>query len=378
MEEKRLNKYEISEQISTRNHNLKNETLNSLNELWRHKAVENDAGVALAKVLKDNSALQITIDAGTFKACTSRQENIDILTKYQDTLLAALAPIHPDVKQFEFSNFEGKNGQLNLIYATPEELTLLAEIEAEEKREHDEAIQREHRERIRQIIARSGLPSNTRETKTFDTFKVSDAGKYSNKEAYRLARQFTGIDTTDDEKQIEADQEGYHNFLSFISKQKGSGKTHLALSIAWHYAECGETVKFWQVEELLDALRASFNKSKDRYNSYDGNPDVSDNTYDKIMAELKDVGVLILDDLGAQKDTDFSLAKLDMIINYRYINELQTVVTANVDNIDELPSRIASRLSEGNVCKINMPDFRKIKSEQRAKNLVKGVKDVSN
>jgi DNA replication protein DnaC len=96
------------------------------------------------------------------------------------------------------------------------------------------------------------------------------------------------------------------------------------------------------------------------------------------MAELKDVGVLILDDLGAQKDTDFSLAKLDMIINYRYINELQTVVTANVDNIDELPSRIASRLSEGNVCKINMPDFRKIKSEQRAKNLVKGVKDVSN
>jgi len=374
----KMSKYDIQEQISVRNHALKDETLNSLNELWRHKAVENDAGVALAKVLKDNSALQITIDAGTFKACTSRQENIDILTKYQDTLLAALAPIHPDVKQFEFSNFESENGQLNLIYATPEELALLAEIEAEEKREHDKEIQREHRERIRQNIARSGLPSNTRETKTLDTFKVSDAGKYSNKEAYRLARQFTGIDATGDEKQIEADQEGYHNFLSFISKQKGTGKTHLAMAIAWHYAECGETVKFWQTEELLDALRASFNKSKDKYRSYDGNPDGSDDTYDKIMAELKEVGVLILDDLGAQKDTEFALAKLDMVINYRYINELQTVITANVDDIDELPPRIASRLSEGNVCKINMPDFRKIKSDQRTKNLVKVVKDVSN
>jgi len=126
----------------------------------------------------------------------------------------------------------------------------------------------------------------------------------------------------------------------------------------------GESVRYWQVQELFETLKGTFNKSQQRYNSHDGNDDEGDDKYNKILTSLKSCRTLILDDLGAENGTPWTDAILDMIIDYRYSHEMDTIITSNVD-ISKLSPRIASRLSEGNICKILMPDFRKVKALQR-------------
>jgi len=71
---------------------------------------------------------------------------------------------------------------------------------------------------------------------------------------------------------------------------------------------------------------------------------------------------LIIDDLGAEKSTEFSITTLYIILDRR-IRELKTtIITTNLSmsQIEEhLGARIASRLSEMKNIKINMPDHRK-------------------
>ena len=84
------------------------------------------------------------------------------------------------------------------------------------------------------------------------------------------------------------------------------------------------------------------------------------------MRNAESVEVLILDDIGAQKRTEWETAKLDSLIDYRYEHQSDTVFTTNLD-IKDLSPRVASRLSEGNVVKLETPDFRRVKAIQREK-----------
>ena len=45
---------------------------------------------------------------------------------------------------------------------------------------------------------------------------------------------------------------------------------------------------------------------------------------------------LVLDDLGKERTTDFGLDALYDIVDYRYRNELQTIITTNAKTIEEL------------------------------------------
>jgi DNA replication protein DnaC len=71
---------------------------------------------------------------------------------------------------------------------------------------------------------------------------------------------------------------------------------------------------------------------------------------------------LCLDDLGAEKTTEYAITTLYLIIDRRIRNEMQTIITTNL-SLDEieatLGARIASRLAEMKIIKINMPDYRK-------------------
>ena len=71
------------------------------------------------------------------------------------------------------------------------------------------------------------------------------------------------------------------------------------------------------------------------------------------------VDLLVLDDLGAGKATGWAVEKLEIIIDYRYINGLPLVVTANIP-IDNFSFRIASRLRRfeaGKIIVIDAPEF---------------------
>jgi len=140
----------------------------------------------------------------------------------------------------------------------------------------------------------------------------------------------------------------------------GCGKTHLAVSMVRHlifiatkplYSEPYDnrsSALFVTVPELLLEIRKSFNKE---------NQDESD-----VVDKYSQVPLLILDDLGAEKCSEWAETTLYIIIDRRNRNEMMTIVTSNLSlqEIEQhLGARIASRLSDMKVINIKLPDYRK-------------------
>lgn len=111
----------------------------------------------------------------------------------------------------------------------------------------------------------------------------------------------------------------------------GCGKTHLAAAIANQRLESEETVFFTTVPDLLDTLRAAL---------------VSSERYTKLCAWVREVELLVLDDLGAQQSSAWSNEKLLQLLDYRATVALPTIITAVPKEFQELVERLRSRLSD--------------------------------
>lgn len=120
-------------------------------------------------------------------------------------------------------------------------------------------------------------------------------------------------------------------WLLLTSKEYGTGKSHLAMAIANAVNGRGGSVYFATTPDLMDDLKATF----------DGGDDES---YAARFERIRSAGLLVLDDIGAEKKSDFNAEKLFQIINHRYNRALPTVVTAN--RFDTLDGRLRSRLSD--------------------------------
>lgn len=130
----------------------------------------------------------------------------------------------------------------------------------------------------------------------------------------------------------------------------GCGKTHLAAAIANRALSAGTSVFFAVVPDLLDHLRASFAPGKDV-------------GYDELFEQVRNVGLLILDDLGAQATTPWAQEKLYQVVNYRTVSGLPTVVTTDqaLDQIQAAHPRIVARIADplaGSVIVILAPHYR--------------------
>ncbi len=120
----------------------------------------------------------------------------------------------------------------------------------------------------------------------------------------------------------------------YLQGEVGRGKTMLAAAIFNNYLGQGR-LKFTVVDDLIRKIKEAFNKSTE-FN----------------IESYMEADLLILDDLGAEKTTEFVEGELYNIINYRYNNKLPTIITSNI-NWNDLESkypmngkRIASRISE--------------------------------
>lgn len=166
--------------------------------------------------------------------------------------------------------------------------------------------------------------------RTFDTFDQSKQQR-----AYDIARKYVQV---------------YHSPIMkgvglVFTGNTGTGKTHLAAAIANDLIRRYRIrVRFINYVELLDEINKSFN----------GN--------EPILDKFKRAELLILDDIGREKVTDFTNKTLYSIINYRYEHLLPTIITSNY-RASELASRVGaatvSRISE--ICRgvqINGADYR--------------------
>lgn len=126
----------------------------------------------------------------------------------------------------------------------------------------------------------------------------------------------------------------------------GAGKTHLAASIANFAVSMGVPTLFLTVPDLLDWLRYSY--------------DAPDATFESRFEEIRNINLLVIDDLGTQNATSWAQEKLFQIFNHRYVNRLPTVVTTN-QPLEEIEGRIQSRLRDPELVstiKITASDYR--------------------
>lgn len=144
-----------------------------------------------------------------------------------------------------------------------------------------------------------------------------------------------------------------HPFIALLGTV-GTGKTHLAFALGWAWLENGRTVLYYQVENLLDALRRGYS------NWQRGDPD----GYSNILQFTQNVGLLILDDFGAQHETEWAASKLEQIVDYRYVNKKPLIATTNLA-LNRLQARIADRLAEGVLVQLTGESFRKQKKASR-------------
>ncbi len=127
----------------------------------------------------------------------------------------------------------------------------------------------------------------------------------------------------------------------------GVGKTHLAAAAANDRLAAGDSVCFAVVPELLDALRASYR-------------DEGEASFESMFARLKDVDLLVLDDLGAHQPTEWASEKLYQLCASRYLRRAPTLITTNVPP-ESLDPRLASRLLDsqrGVIHHIKAKDYR--------------------
>jgi len=124
-----------------------------------------------------------------------------------------------------------------------------------------------------------------------------------------------------------------------IAGKRGTGKTHLAVSIAVENMKKGLGAKFRLVNSMLDELREAAINGGDFFG---------------LMNEFKTVPCLVLDDLGKEKSTQAGMDYLHQIVDYRYTHNLQTIVTTNAVSAKDLSTQdgvdfvapIISRLAE--------------------------------
>lgn len=127
-----------------------------------------------------------------------------------------------------------------------------------------------------------------------------------------------------------------------LSGPAGIGKTHLAKAAVAGRARAGYRVEAWRADDLLDELRASFDRAADGSQGQ---------TTDALRYRWETTGVLVLDDYGAEYPTAWALKTLAKVISRRYEEGLPTLITTNLDfsgigDRDDEFGRLTSRLSD--------------------------------
>ncbi len=148
----------------------------------------------------------------------------------------------------------------------------------------------------------------------------------------------------DDREDLKLIRDAYRQALKFAEEPKdwlvifgesGRGKTRLAAAIGNYRREADPGVLFVIVPDLLDRLRSAFNPQNPK-------------AYDEVFERVRNVPLLILDDLGSQTGTPWAEEKMFQLLNHRYNACLPTVVTTSVTAKD-LDKRLVSRLTDQQV-----------------------------
>ena len=159
------------------------------------------------------------------------------------------------------------------------------------------------------MLARARIPARYAKC-GFSTFVTYDNEKLER--AFRKAREFAGAFPVVDKG------------LLFIGPC-GVGKTHLAVSVLREALGKGMRGVYYDTRSLLSAIRSTYNP-------------VTRASEADVLDEVMRAELLVLDDLGAERLTDWVEETMHLIVNTRYNEQRPTVFTTNYEDVpDEAP-----------------------------------------
>lgn len=168
-------------------------------------------------------------------------------------------------------------------YSTPEEWR---EWQLAEGRKHCEEINRRNRQlRVEKILNRSGIQPLHRKC-SFANYQVrNDGQKHALSQAKSIAEEI---------------MIGYTNFV--FSGNPGTGKNHLAAAVGNRLLKSGKSVIVVTVADVMSALHASYDDGL---------------SGEKFLRELCEVDLLVLDEIGIQRETKNEQVILHQIVDRR-------------------------------------------------------------
>ncbi|WP_461040817.1 ATP-binding protein [Tepidimicrobium xylanilyticum] len=192
-------------------------------------------------------------------------------------------------------------------------------IEQNEK-ETKEMLLKERQEKIASLTRSSNIPKRYRNA-TFENFNPKD-----NPRALERAKGF--VEAFPGDKGL------------LLTGPVGTGKTHLAAAIANSLLNKLYSVYFGNVVDIMGFIKSTYNQDSE----------ISERDAISIMTDKVDL--FIIDDLGKENNTEYTLSMLYQLINRVYENEKPIVITTNFNSIElsrklgERGQAIVSRVTE--------------------------------
>ncbi|MDP1571801.1 MAG: ATP-binding protein [Vicinamibacterales bacterium] len=174
--------------------------------------------------------------------------------------------------------------------------------------------------------------------------------------AARIPRRYRHCELTNFEQSYDSLREAHRKARAFIDAfpvvdrglllrgQHGVGKTHLAVAILKAVVgQRGARGYFYETRELLKLVRDTYSSG-------------GDETEMEVLRPVLDADLLVLDDLGAEKTSEWVQETLGLVVNTRYSEGRPTIFTTNLEDgpdsgdpnsmVFRLGARIRSRLFE--------------------------------
>jgi DNA replication protein DnaC len=167
-------------------------------------------------------------------------------------------------------------------------------------------------DRAARMLTLARIPKRYAEC-TLDNYDLFPGSGRSLANAHRSARKF-----------VESYPLGNNGSGLLLTGSIGVGKTHLAVGILRALVmERGATGLFYDYRELLKQVQNSYNKQVSA-------------TELEVLAPVFNAEVLVLDELGASKPSDWVWDTVAQILNTRYNDKRTTIITTNYANLPPL------------------------------------------
>lgn len=164
--------------------------------------------------------------------------------------------------------------------------------------------------------------------RTFDRFNplLYGADRAKAEKALDMAKRYAdGIDA------IMAEYDGAG--LYFYSKTKGSGKTFLSTILGNELTRRGKRVRWYGVTNLLQDIKASYDRE-------------SGTSSAEIISLCKTAEILILDDIGVEKQSSWVNETMYTILDERLTHARPTIFTSNIRPLElQYDARVTDRIS---------------------------------